>query len=51
MGPGVTPVVSWQGDGLPPWAGGDSQRAAQAAADALWSSFMTGDQQCAAEHG
>jgi hypothetical protein len=51
MGPGVTPVVSWQGDGLQTWAGGDSQRATQAAADALWSSFMTGDQQCAAEHG
>jgi hypothetical protein len=51
MGPGVTPIVAWQGDGLPSWSGSDEQQAAQAAAAALWSSFMAADRRCSAEQG
>ena len=51
MGPGVTPVVSWQGDGLLPWTGNDSQQATQASAAALWANVMSGDSQCAPEQG
>ncbi len=51
MGPGVTPIVQWQGDGVFPWKGTDDQQAQQAAANALWQQFMTPDNQCAAEAG
>jgi hypothetical protein len=51
MGPGVTPVVSWEGDGLLPWTGSDSQQASQASAAALWADVMSGDNQCAPEQG
>ena len=51
MGPGVTPVVSWQGDGLAPWTGSDSQQTVQAGAATLWSELMAGDAHCAPEQG
>jgi hypothetical protein len=51
MGPGVTPVVEWVGDGLLPWSGNDAQRAVQATAATLWDSFMASDARCAAEAG
>jgi hypothetical protein len=51
MGPGVTPIVQWQGNGVLRWKGTQDQRAQQAAAGALWQQFMTPDKQCAAEAG
>jgi hypothetical protein len=51
MGPGVTPVVQWVGDGLQPWTGGDNQQTLQAGVGALWGQFMTGDARCAPEAG
>jgi hypothetical protein len=51
MGPGVTPIVQWQGDGVFPWTGTADQQAQETAADALWAQFMTGDAQCAPEAG
>jgi hypothetical protein len=51
MGPGVTPVIRWVGDGLGDWTGSDAQRALQAAAGDLWNAFMLSDNHCAPEAG
>jgi len=51
MGPGVTPVIEWEGDGLSPWTGGDDQLAAQQAANELWDAFMLDDTRCEPETG
>jgi hypothetical protein len=49
MGPGVTPVVQWEGPGLPSWTGSASQQATQAKVRALWDEIMAGDNKCAPE--
>jgi hypothetical protein len=49
MGPGVTPVVQWEGTGLPGWTGSAAQQRTQADARALWDQLMTGDRICAPE--
>jgi hypothetical protein len=49
MGPGVTPVVQWEGPGLQSWTGSASQQATQAKARDLWDQIMAGDQKCAPE--
>jgi len=49
MGPGVTPVVQWEGAGLAAWDQTQQQRETQASALELWDAVMTGDKQCAGE--
>ena len=51
MGPGVTPVVEWDGDGLLPWSGTEAEKRTQSAADDSWNGLMKGDSQCAPEAG
>jgi hypothetical protein len=51
MGPGVTPVIEWDGDGLSPWTGDADQLTAQQAANELWDGFMLGDTRCEPETG
>ncbi len=51
MGPGVTPVVEWEGEGLEPWSGSADQLAAQEAANELWDGFMLDDVKCEPEDG
>jgi hypothetical protein len=51
MGPGVTPVVEWVGDGLSGWSASAEQQSAQQAANELWDGFMLGDSTCGPETG
>jgi hypothetical protein len=48
-GPGVTPLVQWEGSGLQGWTGSAEQQATQAKASALWDQLMAGDKRCARE--
>ena len=50
LGPGVTPVVTWEGDGLAlPWKDTAANRALETAARTLWDSFMRPDRVCSGE--
>jgi hypothetical protein len=49
MGPGVTPIVQWEGPGLPRWNGTPEHHDAQAKSRELWDALMTGDAHCAPE--
>jgi hypothetical protein len=49
MGPGVTPVIQWEGPGLDSWSGTASQQATQGKARDVWDQLMAGDQKCAPE--
>jgi hypothetical protein len=51
MGPGVTPVIEWDGNGLDAWTGSPDQAAAQQAANELWDGFMLDDSTCGPETG
>ncbi|HEY4348945.1 MAG TPA: hypothetical protein VGM80_15305 [Gaiellaceae bacterium] len=51
MGPGVTPVIEWDGRGVGPWTGSGEQVGAQQAANELWDGIMLGDTQCGPETG
>jgi hypothetical protein len=47
MGPGVTPVLMWEGPGLPSFNGGDpNHTAAEAEANAAFDRVMAGDRIC-----
>lgn len=49
MGPGVTPIVAWEGDGLPDWDPGNPDLTAlDADMDALADTIHAGDDQCKA---
>ncbi len=50
MGPGVTPIVQTLLPGLDKWQGTPDQVAAQAAVQAEWDEWMTGDKHCAPEN-
>jgi hypothetical protein len=50
MGPGVTPVLMWEGAGLPRFNGGDpAHHAAEAGANAAFDRVMAGDRICSRE--
>jgi hypothetical protein len=49
MGPGVTPVVQWEGEGLGGWTGTAAQRETLAKARDKWDAVMAGDLKCAPE--
>ena len=49
MGPGVTPVLMWEGSGLPQFDGSAAHHAIEADANAAFDRVMAGDRICARE--
>jgi hypothetical protein len=50
MGPGVTPVLMWEGSGLPHFNGGNpAHTSAEAQANAAFDRVMAGDRICRGE--
>ena len=49
MGPGVTPVVTWESAGLPQFDHSSEHRATEQRANEAFDRIMAGDRKCAAE--